>query len=101
MFASSPVLSEINFDQPLNDQELAPDWVKIQCSQPIQLMVPEWAQTVDRRVHSVDISATQAILPGIKPPSGPVGEALPAVTGSADQQFLQGPAEHGVNHVTG
>jgi hypothetical protein len=40
-------------------------------------------QTVDRRVHTEDIAATLAILPGTKPTSGSVGEALSAVMGNA------------------
>jgi predicted AlkP superfamily pyrophosphatase or phosphodiesterase len=52
---------------------------------PIVFMVPGVeAQTVDRRVHTVDIAATLAILLGTKPPSGSVGEPLSEVMGTAD-----------------
>ncbi|MCH5376579.1 MAG: alkaline phosphatase family protein, partial [Planctomycetes bacterium] len=38
------------------------------------------AQTVDRRVHTVDIAATLAVFVDIKPPSGCVGNVLYEVT---------------------
>ncbi len=37
-------------------------------------------QTVDRRVHTVDIAPTLSAFLGIKPPSGSVGEPLEEVT---------------------
>ena len=40
-------------------------------------------QTIDRRVHTVDIAPTLSALLDIRPPSGSVGEPLPEVTRSA------------------